>query len=301
MTTGRINQVAFLFDADTRMSRLERAPYRDPDQSVKTCATVVRVKGRCAWLEAQTSRPRISFRIREHGHRLRGPLRPSVKAQGTRGTRSLPRVHPTPRRARGGRGNQIRRIPFRGQATQDTERTLEQRHCLGKNEADDALTVRCTSTEPANPRRPITTHTPYRSLGYGLAQRTATPEGKLPSRLLKRTPRPSRHRWTRRQRTTSESPVKKPRPKAKAAPRSAARQYQRIRARKVAEKATRWGRILPGRDRRRGGRPGTAAYRGGLARGKAEGAPNAPDKAHRCGQTGEKATRATESVGERSP
>lgn len=40
MTTGRINQVAFLGDADTRMS-----PVEPKAREVKTGAAVVRVKG----------------------------------------------------------------------------------------------------------------------------------------------------------------------------------------------------------------------------------------------------------------
>ena len=70
MTTGRINQVAFLSDAETRMNRPPDAPRRGFDRPIKTDKAVVQVKGQCVQLgraEAETPRPHKAFRIREHG------------------------------------------------------------------------------------------------------------------------------------------------------------------------------------------------------------------------------------------
>lgn len=46
----------------------------------------------------------------------------------------------------------------------------------GKTEADGASTVRCTSTEPANPRHPITTHTPIAFTWLRPGQTNRNPE-----------------------------------------------------------------------------------------------------------------------------
>ena len=95
MTTGRINQVAFLGDVDARMSPIEP----EGDDGVKTGTTVVRVKGQMrssGWRRPRPPRPRTTFRIRENGQRRRAPRQPTQLGEACQETRSLPGVHPAP-------------------------------------------------------------------------------------------------------------------------------------------------------------------------------------------------------------
>lgn len=176
MTTGRINQVAFL-------SR-RRRPHETPSggQDGRGSRSRLGTNAQLGRSEAEAPRPRTTFRIRENGRRPHEPRRPRDESRGTPGSRSPPRVHPAPRGAQGGwghrksiefpsRGKQ-HRIPYRAPARPE-------RRSGKKTEAEGASTVRCTSTEPANPRHPITTHTPvpYTWRRPSQTNRNPTPPG----------------------------------------------------------------------------------------------------------------------------
>jgi hypothetical protein len=60
MTTGRINQVAFLWDTDAARARRHRV------SEASATPTVVRVKGLIRTIEGRGPRAPIIFRIREH-------------------------------------------------------------------------------------------------------------------------------------------------------------------------------------------------------------------------------------------
>ena len=73
----------------------------------------------------------------------------------------------------------------------------------GKTEAGGAPTVRCTSTEPADPRHPITTHTPVPFTWLRPGQTNRNPEASA-TRLRKHRAGPRQHRRTRKQKNQGQ-------------------------------------------------------------------------------------------------
>ena len=165
MTTGRINQVAFLAD--------KPAPAWP---EAKTSTAVARTKRRTRNLSRQRggpSAPRAHrvFRIRENGHRPRAGLPHDARGR-TRGagTRTGPRGPPrdaSPRGAPLGGSNTYwddANCLRDGYATQETDvgRVDTRRGPLDTEEAVEARR-RCPSRDPTHPRKPTTTHAPSRT------------------------------------------------------------------------------------------------------------------------------------------
>src|SRR5262249_18037616 len=157
MTTGRINQVAFLPDA---------APERE-SVGDRSGAGVVRVEGhflRDRADEGGLPPARFPFRVREHE---RPPVYQSKRARVLRGhgwpLRCPPRASED---ARGEKGPSDSRFPLQWVCNTGTAGMPGPRAAGGLiNERDRGETVRCASKEPANPNDPSTTHAPSRTTG----------------------------------------------------------------------------------------------------------------------------------------
>ena len=172
MTTGRINQVAFL-------SR-RRRPHETPSggQDGRGSRSRLGTNAQLGRSEAEAPRPRTTFRIRENGRRPHEPRRPRDESQGTPGSRSPPRVHPAPRGAQGGRGHRKaiefpsrgkqHRIPYRAPARPE-RRSGKRLKRRGRRQFD----ARARSLPTHAIQSPLTR--PFRTLGGDPAKRTATP------------------------------------------------------------------------------------------------------------------------------
>ena len=153
MTTGRINQVAFLADADARTTR--RAGSRRARQSFASRDI------RKAW----TERGRGPTPTRNVPHPRERAGTPRAWTASQRSARHAGNAKPAsspPRTPEGARrmgatkpSNSISWVSNTGYRTHPQARG----GAWGKHEADGEPTVRCTSTEPASRRHPITTHT----------------------------------------------------------------------------------------------------------------------------------------------
>lgn len=164
MTTGRINQVAFLTD--------EPAPN---GPRAKSGTTVVRTKRRTLVFSWQTGaigphHARWVFRIRENEHpAVHRPPTQRPGANGERGTTGTSR--PTPRRIPQGTHRKAGTIHvvtancLRDRyATQETNvgRVEDRLKPLTTEEASTGRR-RCSSRDPTCPRRPTATHAPFRT------------------------------------------------------------------------------------------------------------------------------------------
>jgi|SRR5215813_6612410 len=105
MTTGRINQVAFLSDTNTRMRRPPRAPRRGSVRQSKSGVAVVHVKGQCVFsLDEKRPRPHAKTHyILHQRERANTPWATAAEHQHTRHkgiTEPVSRPPHTPKGAR---------------------------------------------------------------------------------------------------------------------------------------------------------------------------------------------------------
>lgn len=181
MTTGRINQVAFLRDVGTAWTSTHR---RIGGEWPGRGSSIVRVEGQDAYEGRTDRRPPAheTFRIREHGRSTRAPTRPHHTGGklGARGTIDVRPAAPKGHRTEEG----LRDIPFPSREVRGTGSRLPP-----ERRAHGEIMKRCAgrqfdakSTEPANTHNHFTTHMP---VAYAW-QHPSTPSNDPPGRLLDR-------------------------------------------------------------------------------------------------------------------
>jgi hypothetical protein len=170
MTTGRINQVAFLRDAASRASPANPIG-RDGGSGRGRSSCVSRDNARIGQDRGKT--PPCPHRVLHRGARAvtRGPRQPNRRARNTGARRE---VDPAPPRRRGARRDDgASEFHRSGYATQESHGTPKAITMLGlRMKRDRGKTVRCTSTEPVDPNDSKTTHAPSRTLSDDPARRT---------------------------------------------------------------------------------------------------------------------------------
>ena len=168
MTTGRINQVAFLGDNTTRRSPSLKIPAAGPRRARKsflsgTSGSKWAVAGAEAPAPASHS---ASESTSDH------TWSSSARVRST-GARARCRVRPAPP----GR-NEAKRDTFTfefhrsGYATQEPRRAASLAGPWAESEGGCRTTVRCSSTEPADTDNPMTTHAPPRTRNNNPDERT---------------------------------------------------------------------------------------------------------------------------------
>lgn len=170
MTTGRINQVAFFVDVGIERTFTIRPrchhehdnhSYRAPQLNLDA------VKG---------IKPHVhfAFRIQENKQPRHGPQRPRHCRGRAEHIHCLV-VHRAPQRGTDRKEQHDVTIPSsRYQAQEPIDSPKLASSLRHNNDEENALAVRCTSTEPTNARNYNTTHMPARELGHGATKRATT-------------------------------------------------------------------------------------------------------------------------------
>ncbi len=159
MTTGRINQVAFLFDAGTAQDlATPRWGVEDQGQAQQSCVSSENT--RFGQTETRSPHTHNTFRIQEHenAHMVHDKQATKRGLHGSTWTSSRSCQHPKGRwQGKGSTRNEFRQGRYATQEPLNHPRCqprLDQQLCVARP------TVRCTSTEPAKPYNPTTTHMP---------------------------------------------------------------------------------------------------------------------------------------------
>nr|TKR79117.1 hypothetical protein D5086_0000275620 [Populus alba] len=198
MTTGRINQVAFLGDTTTRtIPDADETRGRDGRGSRSYRARAART-GR-----SQGRRPPRRHRVPHPKARAtaRGPVRRGFRSTGTRAPLlGSPRA---PGEARGGEGQLHIQIPPKWVRSTGTPPRRKAPRALAESDGGSRPTVRCTSTEPADTDSPITAHATLRTRDNNPDERTTATRANGNTRE-----RSCPHRWTRKDlEGTSNTPL----------------------------------------------------------------------------------------------
>ena len=188
MTTGRINQVAFLGDTTTRtIPDADETRGRDGRGSRSFRARAAR-NGR-----SRGRRPPRRHRILHPKARAiaRGPVRREA-ARLEHGRRCWARPAPPGRRA-AERDSFTFEFHRSGYAAQEPRLAARHPGPWAESDGGSGPTVRCTSTEPADTDSPITAHATLRSRDNNPDERTTATRASGNTRA-----RSCPHRWTRR-------------------------------------------------------------------------------------------------------
>ena len=189
MTTGRINQVAFLGDTTTRT-----IPDADETRGDETGEEVVLIGHERLEMGGRRGggpRAGIAFCIRKHERSRAGQFGGSPLDWNTGATA---RLAPRPRGgARRGEGQLHIRVPPKWvRSTGTPPRRKAPRGPWAESDGGSRPTVRCTSTEPADTDSPITAHATLRTRDNNPDERTTATRASGNTRA-----RSCPHRWTR--------------------------------------------------------------------------------------------------------
>ena len=190
MTTGRINQVAFLGDTTTRT-----IPDADETRGDETGEEVVLIGHERLEMGGRRGggpSAGIAFCIRKHERSRAGQFGGSPLDWNTGATA---RLAPRPRGgARRGEGQLHIRVPPKWvRSTGTPPRRKAPRGPWAESDGGSRPTVRCTSTEPADTDSPITAHATLRTRDNNPDERTTATRASGNTRA-----RSCPHRWTRR-------------------------------------------------------------------------------------------------------